>query len=73
MTRTIPLVHIHICTGAIDTSVLTMVVRIRHRDDQTAVRDAFGGNERIGDLLHILRLAPQHDHLQAMVVIQVDV
>jgi hypothetical protein len=35
--------------------------------------NTFGGDERIGNLLYVLRLASQYDHLQAIVMIQMDV
>jgi len=35
--------------------------------------DPLGGDQMIGDLLHVFRLAPQHDHLQTMIVIQMNV
>ena len=71
MTRRIPRIRIPICTGTIGTSGSMMVARFGRRHDQAAVRNAFGGDQRIGDVLHILRLAPQHDYFQAVVVIQV--
>lgn len=65
-------IRIRTCIGTTGTSQSMMMARFRRRDDQSAVRNAFGGDQRIGDLLHILGLAPKHDYLQAMVMIQVD-
>jgi len=54
MTRIILLILIRTCIDTIRISGLMMVAGIRHRDNQTAVRDTFGGNQGIGNLLHIL-------------------
>jgi hypothetical protein len=45
MMRMILPIHIRTCIDTIDRSGLMMVPRIRHRDDQTAVRDTFGRNQ----------------------------
>ena len=71
MTPRIPRIRIRTCIGTTGTNRSMMVTRFRYRDDQSAVRNAFGGDQRIGDLLHILGFATQHDYLQAVVVIQV--
>jgi hypothetical protein len=45
MTRTILLILIRTYIDTIGISGLMVVARIRHRDNQTAVRDTFGGNQ----------------------------
>jgi hypothetical protein len=45
MTPMILPIHIPTCIDTIDTSGLMLVAGIRHRHDQTAVRDTFSGNQ----------------------------
>ena len=42
-------------------------------EGQAALLDAFGGHEFIGDLLDVEGLAPQDQHLETLIVIEMNV
>jgi hypothetical protein len=66
-------IHIRTCIATIPTSYSVFVGCVCDRHNQTPMPDAFGRDQIVGDLLNVAGLAAEHDHLQAVVVIQVDV